>query len=188
MNIHSANTPASMCQRPMLSQTHPHWEAKSNYLSTWRSPSSAWHQSSLSVPNATSANVSGGYGQKSSQGLGAHYRTDVSHWPCLHTASSRASTWNEATSLHMASFYRHHTRQNSFAEGTAPQQQLPFSAPQSTQNVVNQLQEQRLRSTQAMGTSTTTTGGAWFKPLPARGTDNGSWSSTSTVTVSEMSA
>ncbi|KAH7086328.1 hypothetical protein FB567DRAFT_497398 [Paraphoma chrysanthemicola] len=215
MPIYSASTPASIYQHPMSSQTYSPLDTKPIYHPTWSNPYSedtspvetyGLDQASAYVPNATPASGNGIYGsacrwthpnaKSSSQSLSAYYETDPNSLPYLNTANLRASTANEPTSpLNMSSFHRALperplTRQNPLTEGNAPQRQLPFPQPsgsQSSRNVVDQLQDQRLRSAQGLGTSSKSTGGAFSKPSRSWGTENDDQISTSMVTASETS-
>ncbi|KAH7080018.1 hypothetical protein BKA63DRAFT_541038 [Paraphoma chrysanthemicola] len=213
MPIYSTGTPASIYQYPMSSQTYSPLDTKPNYHSTWSNPYSedtspdetyGLDQASTYVPHATSASGNGIYGpacrwthpnaKSSNQSLSVYYETDPNSLPYLNTANMKASTANEPTSpLNMSSFHRAlperpQTRQNPLTEGNPPQRQLPFPQPsgsQSSRNVVDQLQDQRLRSAQALGTSNKSTSGAFSKPSRPWGTENNDQISTSMVTASE---
>ncbi|KAF1939005.1 hypothetical protein EJ02DRAFT_505072 [Clathrospora elynae] len=86
--------------------------------------------------------------------------------------NGRPSTANDALSpLNMSAMQMalpERPRQPHPSDTAAPQRQLPMPQPspaQTSRNVVDQLQDQRLRSAQAMGASTVDSRGSFAKPL-----------------------
>lgn len=211
MPIYSANATTSMCPRPMSSHTYPQLETKPMYPSTWSMPYSddtspidtyGLDQSAAYLPNPTPSMYSSAcrwthpIAKASSQGLTAYYDHEPNGLPYLRTNNLRSTAASEATSpLNMLSFHRALPdrpviRQNPMLESAGPRRQLPFPQPsgaQSSRNAVDQLQDQRLRSAQAMGASSTSNGATFSKALLSWGTEYDSQTNASVVTASETS-
>jgi hypothetical protein len=87
----------------------------------------------------------------------------------LNTASDAISPLNTGiSSLNLSLPERPHPRQHHPLESGVPQRQLPMPQPspaQNSRNIVDQLQHDRLRSTQAIGASTLDSRGSFAKPL-----------------------
>ncbi|KAF1851425.1 uncharacterized protein K460DRAFT_424118, partial [Cucurbitaria berberidis CBS 394.84] len=78
------------------------------------------------------------------------------------------------TALQLSLPERPRVRQLQASDSTAPQRQLPVPQPspaQGSRNVVDQLQGQRLRSTQTFGVSAMNTGGSFARPSFSWGAD-----------------
>ncbi|KAF2820654.1 hypothetical protein CC86DRAFT_449281 [Ophiobolus disseminans] len=119
-------------------------------------------------------------------GSAAYYDQDSSYvahgLPYIQPNTLRAPATSEALSpLNMSSLSltlpeRPHPRQYNMTEGAAPRRQLPMPQPspaQTSRNIVDQLQDQRLRCGQAVSIQSTSGGGARFvKPLLPWSTDN----------------
>jgi hypothetical protein len=93
--------------------------------------------------------------------------------PYTHPSDTRSNPINEPLSpLNMSSLQmtlpeRPHPRQSRMTEGVAPRRQLPIPQPspaQASRNALDNLQDQRLRSSQANSTSSVGTGTTFIKP------------------------
>lgn len=103
----------------------------------------------------------------------AYYDQDSSYathnLPYIHTNVRSPATHDELSPLNMSSLHlslpeKPHPRQ--LSDATAPRRQLPIPFPssaQTTRNVVDQMQDQRLRSAQVMSV-TSTAAGSFVKP------------------------
>jgi hypothetical protein len=193
MPIYPAAAHNPMYSRPMTAQPHqfPQLETKPMCHSAWTLPYSedtspvdsytleqpgaylpnpAMYGSSNRWTHPTTKSLHHGHGQ------GAYYDPDSSYsahsLPYLHSNNIRSTTASEALSpLNMSSLQltlpeRPHPRQ--YHDSAAPQRQLPIPQPspaQTSRNVVDQMQDQRLRSGQAMGPSSVNSGATFAKPL-----------------------
>ena len=184
MAIYPAGNTNAMFPRPISAQQYPQLDTKSVYPSSWipYSEDTSPVEYSLDQPAAylpvptpmTSTNM---YGQscrwthpttKPSQHGNAYFDSEsyytthglpYSHTNGrLHTASDALSPLNTGmSSLNLSLPERPHPRQHHPLDPNGPQRQLPMPQPspaQNSRNIVDQLQDARLRSTRAIGAPT----------------------------------
>lgn len=117
--------------------------------------------------------------------------------PYIQTSNMRTSAASEAlsplnmSSLSMSLPERPHPRHYNMMDGTAPQRQLPMPQPspaQTSRNVVDQLQDQRLRSGQVVHSSSASGGGVFAKPLLPWSADNDTHVSSNAAAVTSSGA
>jgi len=179
--MYSAATHNPMYSRPMTAQPHQYPQAWTVPYNDDTSPVDSYtlEQPGAYLPNPAMYGATNRWTHpttKSLHGQGAYFDADSSYsahgLPYIHTNNTRGATTSEALSpLNMSSLQltlpeRPHPRQ--YYDSAAPQRQLPIPQPspaQTSRNVVDQMQDQRLRSGQAMGPSTANGGGTFAKPL-----------------------
>ncbi|KAF2033201.1 hypothetical protein EK21DRAFT_59289 [Setomelanomma holmii] len=211
--IYSASTPSPMYSRAMSGQHFPHLETRSMYPATWSVPYTddtspietyGLDQPANYLPKPAPMSSSSMYNagcrltyptaRSATQGGNGFYDPDLTGLPYLNTNNLRSTVHGEPTSpLNMTSFYqalpeRPHTRQP-LSESSAPQRQLPFPQPsggQSSRNAVDQLQDQRLRSAQAMSGPSTVAGTMFAKPLFSWSTDSDSQANPTAVPAPDV--
>ncbi|CAO2658011.1 Nn.00g072710.m01.CDS01 [Neocucurbitaria sp. VM-36] len=191
--LYSANT--SLYSRPISAHQYPPLDTKPVYPPTWTVPYSEdtspidtynLDQPGTYLTNTTPLNNTNMYAQPCRwthpvtkplhQETGA-YVDQGSPYPTNglpYIQTNLRSTATEPLSpLNMSSLQlslpeRPRARPLHASEGTAPQRQLPIPQPnpaQTSRNVVDQLQDQRLRSAQANNASAMSTGASFAKPL-----------------------
>jgi hypothetical protein len=180
--MYTAATHNPIYSRPMTAQPHQFPQSWTIPYNEDTSPVDTYtlEQSGAYLPNPAMYGSSNRWTHPTTKSLhhgqGAYYDPDSSYsahgLPYIHTNNTRSATTNEALSpLNMSSLQltlpeRPHPRQ--YYDSAAPQRQLPIPQPspaQTSRNVVDQMQDQRLRSGQAMGPSSVNSGGTFAKPL-----------------------
>ncbi|KNG46690.1 glycoside hydrolase family 10 [Stemphylium lycopersici] len=203
MPSYPAGSNNTLYQRPMQVQQYaqyPHLDTRSAYTSDWpvtyhedTSPVEAYNldQSSSYMPTSTTMTNANMYGP-SYRGTHSTGRT-LSHGgpyfdqgsfsglpyttPSIRMSSSDISPLDTSmSSLQLSLPERPHPRQPSLPESSVPQRQLPrpqVSGAQTSRNAVDQQQDARLRSAQAMGASIIENRGSFSKSSTTWGVDGG---------------
>ncbi|RMZ67412.1 transcriptional regulatory [Pyrenophora seminiperda CCB06] len=192
MPIYSTGGSSAMYQRQIPTQQYPQVDTKSAYSSGWTVPcsedtspveaysleqQSSYLSTSIPIANASTYGPAYRYYPhvKSSQHGNTYFdQESLTGLPYSTTnirlaASSDISPLNTSMSaLHLSVPERSQQRHFHKSEPNAPQRQLPMPQPspaQSSRNVVDQMQDARLRSAQAIPGSAVDNRGSFAKPL-----------------------
>ncbi|PZD00770.1 hypothetical protein A1F95_02729 [Pyrenophora tritici-repentis] len=192
MSIYSAGGSSAIYQRQLPNQHYPQLDTKPAYSSGWTvpcpedtSPVEAYsidQQSSYlptSVPMANANMYGPAYRYyptvKNPQHGNTYFDQESLNTLPYSTTNVRLATTSDISplntgmsALHLSIPERPHPRQYNQSESNAPQRQLPMPQPspaQNSRNVVDQMQDARLRSAQAIPGSTTDNRGSFAKPL-----------------------
>ncbi|KAF1831615.1 hypothetical protein BDW02DRAFT_44554 [Decorospora gaudefroyi] len=179
-SIYSTSGNNGVYPRPMSTQQCPQLDTKTVYPSTWTTPYSedtspvdgyCIDQPAAYPTNTTPVTNTNMYGQayrwthptaRPSQQARAYYDQDLSCNGLPYSLNTGMS------SLQLSLPERPHPRQPRPLESGVPQRQLPMPQPspaQNSRNIVDQLQDARLRSSQAMGAASMDSRGSFAKPL-----------------------
>jgi hypothetical protein len=189
MSIYSTGDNSAVYPRPMSAQQYQQHDTKPMYSSGWTipysedtSPVDAYNleQSPTYIPQSTAVANTNMYPPsyrwaqptaKSLQQGGTYFDQDLH---CTHT-NSRPATSSDISplntglsSLHLSLPQRPHPRHPFSLDSGVPQRQLPMPQPspaQTNRNIVDQMQNARLRSAQAISTSTMDSRASFAKPL-----------------------
>jgi hypothetical protein len=195
MSIYTAGGNNTLYPRPVSAQQYSQLDTKSVYPSGWTVPYSEdtspvdtynLDQPTAYLPNPTPMPTTNVYGPscrwthpiaKPLHHGNTYFDSDSSYngLPYSHsngrltTASDGISPLNTGmSSLNLSLPERPHPRQHHPLESNVPQRQLPMPQPspaQNSRNIVDQLQDARLRSTHGIGASTLDNRSSFAKPL-----------------------
>ncbi|KAG9188404.1 hypothetical protein G6011_02327 [Alternaria panax] len=189
LSVYSTGGNSTLYQRPLSSQQYQQLDSKPMCSSNWTIPYSEdtspidtynLEQSQAYIPQSTAVAHTNMYPPscrwtqpltKAMQQGGPYFDQDLHFAHANHrlVTSSDISPLNTGlASLHLSLPERPHPQQPVPLDSGVPQRQLPMPHPspaQTNRNVVDQMQDARLRSAQATGTSTMDNRGSFAKPL-----------------------
>lgn len=188
MSVYSTGSNSALYQRPISAQQYQQLDTKPMCSSNWTIPysddtspvdaysfeqSQAYISHSTAVANTSMYSPSFRWTQPTTKAIqqGGTYFDQGLHFPHtnhrLATSSDISPLNTGLSSLHLSLPEKAHTQRPLPLESSVPRRQLPMPQPspaQTNRNVVDQMQDARLRSAQAIGTSAVDSRTSFAKP------------------------